>query len=185
MAQYRVGGWTGRKRKRKTNKQTKGTTSGPALIGGVGRTRKKNAGTKLPSPITQGTLQTLTLKIPKHRKQPKETDEDLKTRKRPGTTQGEKSDPKTQKHQEQPKEKPRIPRRRNYQKYSKRKNPENGKIVERGGDVKVNEPRPRLLNHLHSVGPPERTRWLSGPAGTKNLVRPPLRSCSAPGKKGA
>ena len=43
----------------------------------------------------------------------------------------------------------------------------------------------RLLNHLPYVGPPERTRWLREPAGTKNLVRPPRRSCSAPGKEGA
>ena len=56
---------------------------------------KKNARTKLPCPITQETLQTLTLKIPKHLKQPKEKDEDLKTQKAPGTTQGENSNPNT------------------------------------------------------------------------------------------
>ena len=89
------------------------------------------------------------------------------------------------KHQEQPEVKTQIPRRRNYQKQSKGKNPENRKTVERGGGVKVNQPRPRLLNHLHYVGSPERTRWLRGPAGTKNLVRSPVSSCSAPGEEGA
>ena len=93
--------------------------------------------------------------------------------------------PRRRKHQEQRKEKTQIPRCRNYQKQSKGKNPKKRKTVERGGGVKVNSPRPRLLNHLHYVGPPERTCWLSGPAGTKNLVRPPLRSCSAPEKEGA
>ena len=36
------------------------------------------------------------IKIPKHHKEPKEN-EDLKTQKAPGTTQGENADPKTQK----------------------------------------------------------------------------------------
>ena len=40
----------------------------------------------MPSPITQETHQTLTLKIPKHLKQPKEKDEELKTQKTPGAT---------------------------------------------------------------------------------------------------
>ena len=79
----------------------------------------------------------------------------------------------------------KTPRRRKHQKQPKEKNPDNRKTVERGGGVKVNYPRPRLLNHLHYVGSPERTRWLRGPAGTKNLVRPPLRSCSTPGEEGA
>ena len=39
----------------------------------------------------------MTLKFPKHLKEPKEKDEDLKTQKAPGATQGENSDPKTQK----------------------------------------------------------------------------------------
>ena len=86
----------GTEEEKQANEQ-KGTTSGPALSGGVGRTRKKNAPTKLLSPITQETLQTLTLKIPEHLKQPKEKDEDLKTQETPGTTQGEHSHPKTQK----------------------------------------------------------------------------------------
>ena len=42
------------------------------------------------------------------------------------------------KHQEPPKEKMQIPRRRSYQEQSKVENPENRKTVERGGDVKVN-----------------------------------------------
>ena len=37
------------------------------------------------------------IKIPNHLKEPKEKDEDLKTQKAPGTTQGENADPKTQK----------------------------------------------------------------------------------------
>ena len=40
------------------------------------------------------------------------------------------------------------------------------KTIERGGDLKVNQSRPRLLNHLHYVGRPERTRWLREPVGT-------------------
>ena len=75
----------------------KGTAPGPALSGGIGKTRKKNARTKLPSPIIKETLQTLTLKTPKHLKEPKEKDEDLKTRKAPGASQRENADPKTQK----------------------------------------------------------------------------------------
>ena len=103
----RGGGTEGKKQ---TNGQ-KGTTPVPALSGGsVGQEKKKNARTKLPSPITQGTLQTLTLKIPKHLKEPKEKDGDLNTQKTPETTQGENSNPKTQKV---PKiiqgEEPRIP----------------------------------------------------------------------------
>ena len=48
----------------KPNNQTKGTTLGPALSRGGGRTReKKDAGTKLLSLITQETFQTLTLKF--------------------------------------------------------------------------------------------------------------------------
>ena len=39
----------------------------------------------------------MTLKFPKHLKEPKEKDEDLKTQKAQGATQGENSDPKTQK----------------------------------------------------------------------------------------
>ena len=50
-------------------------------------------------------------------------------------------------------------------------NPERRKAVERGGVVKVNKPRPRLVNHLHYVGFPERLHWLRGPAGAENLVR--------------
>ena len=78
------------------------------------------------------------LKIPKHLKQPKEKDEDLKTQKAPGTTQEKTQIPRRRKDQEQPKEKTQIPRRRNYEKQSKEENPENRKTVERGGDVKVN-----------------------------------------------
>ena len=78
------------------------------------------------------------------------------------------------KHQEQPKEKNSDPKTRNYQKQPK-ENPENRKTAERDGGVKVNQPLPHLLNHLHYVGSPERTRWLRGPVGTNNLVRPPLR----------
>ena len=37
------------------------------------------------------------IKIPKHLKEPKEKDEDLKTQKTPGATQGENPNPKTQK----------------------------------------------------------------------------------------
>ena len=37
------------------------------------------------------------IKIPKHRKEPKEKDEDLMTQKGPGTTQRENAGPKTQK----------------------------------------------------------------------------------------
>ena len=33
------------------------------------------------------------------------------------------------------------------------------------------------MNHLRYAGSPEGTRWLRGPGGTKNLERPPLRSC--------
>ena len=61
--------------------------------GSVGQEKKQNARTKLPSSITQETLETLTLKIPKHLKQPKGKDEDLKTEKAPGTTQGENANP--------------------------------------------------------------------------------------------
>ena len=49
-------------------------------------------------------------------------DEDLKTQKKTGTTQGENSDPKTQ----------------NLPETIQGKNPENRKTVERGGGVKVN-----------------------------------------------
>ena len=102
-------GWT--EKNKQANAQTKGTTSSPALSGGVGRT-KETAGTKLPSPIRQETAQTLTLKFRKHQKQPKEKNPHLKMQKIPETTQGKK-----------------IRKR---------------KTVERGGGVKVNQPRPRL-----------------------------------------
>ena len=123
-------------RKKKSKQTSKRDHPGPALSGGVGRTRKKNAGTKLPSPITQETLQSLTLKSPKHLKHPKEK---ISRRRKHQERPKEKTQiPRRRKHQEQPKEKSQITRRRNYQKKSKGKNPENRKTVERGGDVKVN-----------------------------------------------
>ena len=45
----------------KQTDEQKGTTPGPALSEGLVRQEKKNARTKLPSPITQETLQTLIL----------------------------------------------------------------------------------------------------------------------------
>ena len=85
----------------KPNNQTKGTTLGPALSRGVGRTReKKDAGTKLLSLITQETFQTLTLKFRNTLSNPRRK---MKTSRR-------------RKHQEQPKQKTQTPKRRNYQK---------------------------------------------------------------------
>ena len=92
----------------------KGTTPGLALSeGSVGQEKKKNARTKLPSPITQETLQTLTLKFRNtlrnpsrkmkisRRTKPRGTtpreNADPKTQKRPGATQGENSNANTQK----------------------------------------------------------------------------------------
>ena len=78
-----------------------------------------------------------------------------------------------------------ISRRRNYHRAPEEKNHENRNSIEAGGGVNVNQPRPRLSSHLHYVGSHERTRRLREPARTKNLVRLPLGSCSAPGDEGA
>ena len=81
-------------------------------------------------------------KIPKHLKEPKEKDGDLKTQKRSDATQGVISKLNTQKLPE----------------VIQGGEAKTRKTVERGGDVKVNLSRPRLVNHPHYVGPPERTR---------------------------
>ena len=79
--------------------EKKGTTPGPALSeGSVGQ--DKNTRTKLPSPITQETLQTLTLKLRNTLSNPRRN---MKISRR-------------RKHQDQPKEKTQMPRRRSYQK---------------------------------------------------------------------
>ena len=83
-------GRVGRTEKKKANKQTKGTAPGPALIGGVGRTRKKKHRNQADKPNHTRDAPNPDIKIPKHLKQPKEKDEDLKTQKTPGTTQREK-----------------------------------------------------------------------------------------------
>ena len=57
--------------------------------------------------------------------------------------------------------------------------PINQKPIERGGGVRVNELRPHLEIHLRYVGFLKGTPWLRGPGSTKNLVRPPLRSCNS------
>ena len=69
---------------------------GPSTERGVGRTRKKNARTKLPNAITQETFQTLTLKLRNTYRNPRRK---IKISRR-------------RKHQEPPKEKTQIPRRR-------------------------------------------------------------------------
>ena len=89
--------WGGRRDgRRKATKRAKGTTSGRALSGGVGRTRKKTHEPSCP-PQSHKRRPKPDMKIPKHLKQPKETDEDLNTQKAPGATQGENANPKTQK----------------------------------------------------------------------------------------
>ena len=91
-----MGGSAGRKKK---SKQT--SKNGPSTERrGRWDKKKKNARTKLPSPITQETLQTLTLKIANNLEEPQEKDEDLKTYKAPGISQGENADRKTQKRPE-------------------------------------------------------------------------------------
>ena len=58
-----MGGVGGAEEQQQTNEH-KEITPGPALSGGVGKTRKKkNERTKLPSPIKKETPQTFTLKF--------------------------------------------------------------------------------------------------------------------------
>ena len=82
----------------KQTDEQKGTTPGPALgEEAVGQEKKnKNARTKLPSPITQETLQTLTLKFRNTLRNPRRK---MKISRR-------------RQHQEPPKKKTQIPRRR-------------------------------------------------------------------------
>ena len=89
--------WGGRRDGKKANRRAKRNHPGPSTERGGGRKRKKkkNARTKLPSPITQETLQTLTLKFRNTFRNPRRKYEDLKTQKAPGTTQRENADPKT------------------------------------------------------------------------------------------
>ena len=93
-----------REKKNQTNKQKRPPQPSTERVGSVGR-KKENAGTKLPSPVRQGTPQTLTLRFRKshnhlrrktlmerrrkHQKQPKEKDPGPKTQKLPETVQGE------------------------------------------------------------------------------------------------
>ena len=95
-----MGGSEGRKKIKQAEK--KGTTPDPALSeGSIGQ--EKNARTKLPIPITQETLQTLTLKFRNNLRNPKRK---MKISRR-------------RKHQEPPKEKTQIPRRRKGQEQPK------------------------------------------------------------------
>ena len=90
---------------------------------GGGRTQKNNnAGTKLPSPVRQGTPQTLTLRFRKLQNHFR--------RKTPIT--------RRRKHQKQPKEKTPGPKTQKLPEKIQGENPENRKTVERGGGVKVN-----------------------------------------------
>ena len=60
--------------------EQKGTTPGPVLSGGVGRTRKKIKRTnQAAQPNHARDAPNPDIKIPKHLKEPKEKDEDLKT----------------------------------------------------------------------------------------------------------
>ena len=63
----------------------------------MGRTRKQSAETTLAQPNHTRDAPNPDIKIPKQLKQPKEKDEDLKTQKTQGTTQGENPYPETQK----------------------------------------------------------------------------------------
>ena len=99
-----------------------GTTPGPALSEGwVGQENKRTNQAAQPNHARDAPNPDI--KIPKHLKEPKEKDEDLKTRKAPGTTQGENSNPNTLKL-------PEV--------IQGGENPGNRTTVERGGDVKVN-----------------------------------------------
>ena len=157
----------GTEEEKQTNEQ-KGTTPGPALSGGVGRTRKKTHEPSCP-PQSHKRRPKPDMKIPKHLKQPKETDEDLNTQKAPGATQGENANPKTQKLPE-------------TIKGGEPGKPENCR-ARRRRESQLIMAAPLVSSTLR--WPPERKRWLREPAGIKNLAWPPLRSCGAPGKEGA
>ena len=60
---------------------------------------------------------------------------------------------------------------------------EKRKTIQRSGDAKIRYPRLRLEINLRCVEPPVQTRWLSVLADTKNLVKLPSKSCSAPVKE--
>ena len=89
--------WGGRRDGRKQTDEQKGTTPGPALSeGSVGQEKIKRTN-QAAQPNHARDTPNPDIKIPKHLKEPKEKDEDLKTQKAPGTTQRENADPETQK----------------------------------------------------------------------------------------
>ena len=61
--------------------------------------------------------------------------------------------------------------------------PKNEELSRSGGGLEVNWLRPRLEIRLRYVGFPEETDWRCERASTKGLVRPPSKSCSAPGEE--
>ena len=108
------GGSAGRKKSKQTSKRD---NPGPSTERGVGRTRKNIKRTnQAAQPNHARDTPNPDIKIPKHLKEPKEKDEDLKMQKAPGNTQRGNADPKRRKGRKQPKEYTQIPTRRRYQK---------------------------------------------------------------------